>query len=158
MTAMTADATFNPTTSPEKILSGLLGLMKDLKSVYQEEVDAMSRNDTNKFMSLQPSKIALSRDYEIRVKEVQARAAAIKEADPFLRQMVVIEQTELAALADKSQSGALRMAEAIKRLQERLIYAAREAISQEKLQYGKNGHMKSGEIGKPAATSINQDF
>jgi hypothetical protein len=132
--------------------------MQDLKSIYQNEVDAMAKNDTQKFMSLQQSKIALSHDYEIRVKEVQARSAAIKAADPFLRQMIVSEQTELSALAEKSQTGALRMAESIMRLQERLVMAARQAVAHDKLQYGKNGHMKNGELTRPVATSVNSDF
>ena len=158
MTTITADASFSTTTAPEILLKGLLALMQDLKTVYQNEVDAMAKNDTQKFMSLQSSKIALSNDYEIRVKEVQARSAAIKQADPFLRQMIVAEQTELSALAEKSQSGALRMAESIKRLQERLVAAARQAVAHDKLQYGKTGQMKAGDQSRPVATSVNGDF
>lgn len=158
MSTLTADRAFNDITPPEKILSSMLALMKDLKAVYQDEVDAMAKNDTQKFMSLQPGKMALSRDYEIRVKEIQARSAAIKAADPFLRQMVVNEQTELAMLAEKSQSGALRMAESIKRLQERLIAAARQAVEHERLQYGKQGNMRGGDAGRPVATALNEAF
>lgn len=143
-------------TSPEYVLTSLLGLMGSLKSIYTEEIDAMKRNDTKTFMELQPDKQALTRDYEMRVKEIQARAAAIKESDPILRQKVIAEQTELEILADRSQQAALRMAEGIRRLQERLMFAAREAIAQEKIQYTHRGSLHGADIGKPIATAINE--
>jgi hypothetical protein len=155
MTTMTAD-TSPHNVSPEYVLTSLLGLMGSLKTIYTEELDAMARNDTKAFMDLQPDKQALSRDYEMRVKEVQARAASIKESDPVLRQKVIAAQTELEILADRSQQTALRMAEAIRRLHERLIFAAREAIAQEKIQYTHRGSMHGAEIGKPIATAINE--
>ena len=155
MTTITADRASNAV-SPEHVLTSLLGLMGSLKNIYTEEVDAMKRNDTKTFMELQPDKQALTRDYEMRVKEIQARAAAIKESDPALRQRVIEEQNELHILADRSQQAALRMAEAIRRLQERLMFAAREAIAQEKIQYTQRGSMHGADIGKPIATAINE--
>lgn len=155
MTTFTAGSTLVPS-APEAALVALLDLMKNLKIVYAQEVDAMRRNDTQTFLSLQPDKTALTRDYEIRVKEIQARSAAIKEADPALRERVISEQTELAALADLSQRAALRMADAVRRLQERLLAAARQAIKQENLQYNNGGAMAQGDMAKPVATAINQ--
>ncbi len=142
----------------EQVLIALLSLMRKLKSIYAGEVEALTRNDTQAFLSLQSDKMALSRDYELRVKEIQARGAAIKASDPALRQQIISEQSELHALADKSQSAALRMAEAMRRLQDRLIDAARQSVAQEKLQYTHRGSMNGPESGKPVATAINEDI
>lgn len=152
---LSSDASIHAST-PEQILTIMLGLMQKLKAVYSAEVDAIIKNDTQSFIALQPDKMALSRDYELRVKEIAARAAAIKASDPILRQKVIAEQTELEILADRSQRAALRMAEGIRHLQERLIDAARHSITQEKIQYTHRGAMSGADIGKPVATAINE--
>lgn len=141
---------------PEKLLSGLLTLMHDLKIVYTSEVDALKRNDTKAFLAVQPDKEILSRDYEIRVKEVQARSAAVKTVDAALREKIVVSQAELAVLADQSMRAAERMAESIRRLQDRLMGAARKAIAQEKIRYGAAGSMTESRASKPIATAINE--
>ncbi len=144
--------------SPEKVLSSLLALMSDLKHVYLQEVDAIRAGDTKKFLSLQPDKEVLSRDYEYRVREVQARSAAIKLADHSLRTRVAVEQAELAVIADQAMSLASKMAESMRRLHERLIDAARHAVQQEKIQYGSAGVLTESAGAKPLATAINESF
>lgn len=144
--------------APEKVLNGLLALMRDLKHVYLQAVDALRSGDTGKFLSLQPDKEILSRDYEFRVREVQARAAAIKLTDQSLRSRVAVEQAELAVIADQAMSLASKMAESMRRLHERLIDAARHSVQQEKIQYGSAGVLTESAGAKPVATAINESF
>ena len=145
-------------TAPEKVLNSLLALMSDLKHVYLQEVDAIRSGDTQRFLSLQPDKEILSRDYEFRVREVQARAAAIKLTDQSLRSRVAVEQAELAVIADQAMSLAAKMAESMRRLHERLIDAARHSVQQEKIQYGSAGVLTESAGAKPVATAINESF
>lgn len=154
---ITPDATLT-STPPEKVLNGLLTLMRDLKHVYLQEVDAIRSGDTKKFLSLQPDKEVLSRDYEFRVREVQARSAAIKQVDHALRTKVAVEQAELSILADQAMSLASKMAESMRRLHERLIDAARHSVQQEKIQYGSAGVLTDSAGAKPLATAINESF
>ena len=143
-------------TPPEKVLASLLALIKDLKNIYAQEVSAIKRGDTKAFLSFQPRKELLSRDYELRVKEVQARSAAIKMVDPALRNRIAMEQAELAILAEQSMTLAHRMAKSMQRLHERLIEAARHAVQQDKIQYGSAGIMAESGSAKPIATAINE--
>jgi hypothetical protein len=144
------------TMPPEKILISLLSLIKDLKTVYAQEVIAIKGGDTKSFLSLQPRKELLSRDYELRVKEIQARSAAVKLVDPALRNQIAVEQAELAVLAEQSMTLAHRMAKSLRRLHERLIEAARHAVQQDKIQYGAAGIMAESVAAKPIATAINE--
>ncbi len=143
---------------PEKLLNGLLVLMRDLKHVYLQEVTALRAGDTRQFLALQPDKEILSRDYEHRVREVQARAAAIKQADQALRGRVAVEQAELAVIADQAMNLSAKMAESMRRLHERLIDAARHAVQKEKIQYGSAGVLTDSAAAKPVATAINEAF
>lgn len=142
--------------NPDVMLTQLLALMKELKSIYTKELSILQANDHQAFMALQPFKESLSRDYEIRIKEIQTLSTLVKQANPALRQQIIDEQAELAILADNAQGAAQRMALCMKRLQERLILAARHAINQEKIRYGAAGTLSESLTAKPIATAINE--
>lgn len=142
--------------SSEKAMATMLGVMMGLKDLYRKESEAMKIRDMRKFLNLQPAKEAYTRDYESLTKELQARSSSIKKTDSPLRARLVAEQHELAALAEESMSRSLRMAESLRRVQERLIAAAREAIQKEKTNYCASGGM--GDTGRAAATAFNQAY
>lgn len=142
--------------SPEKAMATMLGVMMGLKDLYKKETDAMKTRDVKKFLNLQPAKEAYTRDYEMLTKELQARSSSIKKSDSPLRERLVAEQEELAALAEESMSLSLRMADSLRRVQERLIAAAREAIQQEKASYSPTGEM--GEMSRVSATAFNEAY
>ncbi len=142
--------------SPEKALLSMLDVMKGLKSIYREESDAVRKRDVQTFLKLQPSKEVYTRDYELLAKEIKARSASIKKADMHLRERLISEQHELTSLAEESICWCLRMADSLKRVQDRLIMAAREAIQKEKSGYGSSGEMD--ESGRPVATAFNEAY
>ncbi len=142
--------------SPEKAMATMLGVMMGLKDLYKKETDAMRSRDVKKFLNLQPAKEAYTRDYEILVKELQARSMTIKKMDTPLRERLVAEQHELAALAEESMSWSLRMADAVRRVQERLINAARETLKNEAPNYGSAGKIQASAT--PVATAFNEAY
>ena len=142
--------------SPEKAMATMLGVMMGLKDLYRKEMDAMQSRDMEKFLTLQPVKEVYTRDYEMLAKEIQARSAAIKSMDSPLRARLIAEQGELSLLADQSMSWCLRMADSLRRVQDRLITAARLAMHSEKTSYGANGGMDGS--GRAVATAFNQAY
>lgn len=140
--------------SPEKALLSMLDVMKNLKKIYSEESAAVKGRDVSAFLKLQPSKAVYTRDYEMLAKEIKARSASIKKTDIHLRERLVSEQHELTSLAEESISWCLRMADSLKRVQDRLINAAREAIQKEKTMYGATGEIEDS--GRPSATAFNE--
>lgn len=153
---MTQTAALDPQTSPHTLLQAMLDLILRLKVVYRDEIAAMETRNAPAFLALQPDKELLSREYGIRVREIQARGEKIKDADPALRARLIVEQEDLNALAIKSEDLALRMAEVMRRLHERLIDAARYALKQEKLTYAESGLLSESPTSRPIATAINQ--
>lgn len=140
--------------SPEKAMATMLGIMLGLKELYMKETDAIKKHDVNRFLNLQPAKEAYTRDYEILVREIQARSLSIKSMDTPLRDRLIAEQKELTVLAEESMGWSLRMAESLRRVQERLVIAAREALKKDKTSYSASGHI--GDTGRPTATAFNQ--
>jgi hypothetical protein len=116
----------------------------------------MKTRNVDKFLSLQPVKEAYTRDYELLVKELQARSSTIKKMSSPLRDRIIAEQAELAVLAEQSMEWSLRMAESLKRVQERLIQAARESLQQDLPTYGAQGSFE--DAGRPVATAFNSAY
>ena len=90
------------------------------------------------------------------MKELQARSSTIKKMDTPLRERLVAEQHELAALAEESMSWSLRMADALRRVQERLINAARETLKNDAPNYGAAGKIQASNT--PVATAFNEAY
>lgn len=145
-----------PLASAEDTLVAMHDLIVKLKDVYSYEILAMQHRDSQTFMDIQPTKELLSREYEVRAREIQARSSSIKQADPALRAKLIVAQEELDVLATESETLSLQMAEAARRLHERLIDAARYAIKQEKIRYGSGGVMTDAVASRPVATAINE--
>ena len=142
--------------SAEKAMATMLGVMMGLKDLYRKETEAVKTRNVDKFLSLQPVKEAYTRDYELLVKELQARSSTIKKMSSPLRDRIIAEQAELAVLAEQSMEWSLRMAESLKRVQERLIQAARESLQQDLPTYGAQGSFE--DAGRPVATAFNSAY
>lgn len=142
--------------SAEKAMATLLGVMIGLKDVYKKETSYIKSRDTTRFLNIQPTKEAYTRDYENLVRELQARSLSIKKMNTPLRERLVAEQKELEVLAEESMTHSLRMAQSLQRVQERLINAAREAVQADKINYSASGGMDI--TGRPVATAFNEAY
>ncbi len=142
--------------SPDKLLSEVYNLIENLKDIYTKEIAAMDSRNIQDFLKLQPSKDLYTRDYELRVKEIKARSSAMKNADPALRKKVIDAQIDMAMMAENSMVFSLRMAESMKRVQHRLIDAARFALQQESTSYAASGTLDTGT--KLPATALNESI
>ena len=143
--------------SPDEMLMEILVLMTTLKKIYEAENQAMLARRLKDFVALQPDKDIATRNFEIGLKAVKAKGDAIRNASPTLREQLITLQLELDVLAEQSMKWSLRMVESVRRMQSRLIEAARASIEKDKQLYNPRGSL--GDMGtRVQATAINESF
>lgn len=142
---------------PDRALEVFLSIMLDLKTVHLQEMDALNKKDMKAFMDLQSRKILLARDYEVGAKEIIVRTDNIKQASKPLRDLVIKEQMELQRVSEQTERVLQRMTTAVKRVNNRLIDAARHAVKQDKINYDHKGSIDSTSQ-RMTATAINESF
>ena len=139
----------------EQALLAMLGNMEELTSLYKTELDALQLRDIQLFSELQPKKVKLVQDCENHMNEITKQPSLLKAVSPALKERVFISENNLRELASKSQQACKIRAESVKRVQERLLDAARHILMRDKTLYNKNG-MTEQSKNKPVATAINE--
>lgn len=155
MTSASAAPEGNLPSYPDRALEVFLSILLDLKHIHVQELDTLRNHDTKGFMDLQPRKILLARDYEIGAKEIMVRTESMKKADKALRDLVVKEQMELETLAHETERAINIMTLAVKRVNQRLIDAARHAMKQDKPNYDYKGTLNTP-LKNTNATAFNE--
>lgn len=138
-------------------LREVLSIMLHLKEIYIAEQSAMKANKIKDFIALQPTRDNMMRDLEIGIKAVKAKGDGIKSASIDLRQKLIDLQAEIDTLAEQSMNWSLRMVESIRRVQDRLIAAARASMQDDLNLYSRKGAMKQS-TPRAQATAINGLF
>lgn len=139
----------------EKAVLGMLTNMEELSSLYVEELDAIELRDMQKFSDLQPVKDRLVKDCEARMSEISQQTPHLKTLSPALKERVMTAETTLRQLASKSQYACKIRAESVKRIQQRLLDAARYAVGSNQTHYDSNGKTDASR-GRPVATAFNE--
>ena len=143
--------------TPDQMLTEMLSLMLTLKKIYEAEHQAMNARRLKDFVSLQADKDLATRNFELGVKAVRAKGENIRSASPALREQLVNLQVELDVLAEQSMNWSIRMVESVRRMQTRLIGAARASVEKDKPLYNPRGSLN--DMGTRAqATAINQSY
>ena len=143
--------------SPDDMLSEILSLMLTLKKIYEAEHQAMTARRLKDFVELQADKEIATRDFELGIKAVRAKGASIREASPALREQLVSLQVELDQLAEQSMRWSMRMVESVRRMQVRLIEAARASMDKDSQQYNTRGSLHDNGT-RVQSTAINQSY
>jgi len=139
----------------EQALLAMLNNMEELTSLYKTELDAIELRDMQLFSELQPKKVRLVQDCENHMSEITKQSALLKSVSPALKERIFVSEDNLRDLATKSQRACKIRAESVKRVQERLLDAARHIIAGEKTAYNKHGIADQSK-NKPVATAINE--
>lgn len=139
----------------EQALLSMIGNMEQLSSIYKVELDAIEVRDMQLFADIQAEKNKLVQDCEVHMLEIAKNSALLKMISPALKERVLDAEDNLRALALKSQHACKIRAESVRRIQERLLDAARHILMRDKSQYNKNGLTETPR-NKPVATAINE--
>lgn len=143
------------TSSSEKGLLDMLGYIEDLTSVYVEELQALELRDMKRFADIQMIKNRLVSHCEAHVHSLQRQSDALKMVSPALKERIVTAEATLTQLAQKSERECRIRAESSKRVQQRLLDAARLIMTRTKTRYDSRGMTNASRI-KPDATAINE--
>lgn len=139
----------------EQALLSMLNNMEELTALYKTELDAIELRDMQLFSEIQPKKVRLVQDCETHMTQITSQAAIMKSVSPALKERIFTSEDTLRDLATKSQRACKIRAESVKRVQERLLDAARLIMAREKTLYNKHGVADQSK-GKPVSTAINQ--
>ncbi len=142
--------------SYEQALLTMLNNMEELTSLYKVELDAIELRDMKRFGDLQHEKNRLVQDCEMRISEISKQSNLLKGVSPALKERIYLAETNLRDLASQSQRACKIRAESVKRVQERLLDAARNILMRDKTLYNKHGRTEGQPKNKPVATAINE--
>ena len=145
----------NTAATVETSLMSMLGHMENLTSLYTEELNAIELRDMKRFAEIQPAKNRLVVDCEARMVELQKQPALLKTASPALKERVATVENTLSQLAKKSQRECKIRSESLRRVQQRLLDAARHMMSRDQSQYNNLGKTSTANT-RPVATAINE--
>lgn len=130
---------------PNKAMQEMMTTIDALRHSLVEETNALKEADTQTFMSLQDSKLAVARKYVEGMNQLLERKDELRDADPTLKGRLEKMRGEFSQTAKENHAALERMKNGMKRLGERIMETAREAARKEdELVYGANGHMRRG--------------
>lgn len=160
---MKPQAFMNPTPVPsaaviptsEQALMVMLDRMEILSELYKSELDALELRDIKAFGDIQAEKNGLIQDCEEKMKIIKQQPEYLKTVSSALKERIYVAERELRALAEKSQIACQVRVDSAKRLQERLLEAARQSISKNKAKYNREGREAMANT-RPVATAINE--
>ena len=139
------EATPSLSANPEKAMEQMMVIIDDLRTKMIEETAALKEADTASYMSIQDKKIIIARQYLDGMKELLSRKEELRDADPSLKQKLEEARSRFANVAQDNLQALKRMSGGMKRLEERIISAARkEADKENKFAYGSNGYLQNG--------------
>jgi D-ribose pyranose/furanose isomerase RbsD len=139
----------------EQALLSMLSNMDQLTELYKAELDAIELRDMQLFSEIQPKKVRLVQDCENHMTQITGQAGMLKSVSPALKERIFTSEDNLRELATKSQRACKIRAESVKRVQERLLDAARHIMSRDRTMYNKHGMTDQSKT-KPVSTAINQ--
>lgn len=140
---------------PAKALQEMMDTIDSLRTVYEEETDALIKVDTMRFLQLQERKIETAATYQSRMEQTLKRREEMKKADPSLRERLLKKQEEFAAVADTNLKALDRMRNCVQRLSGRIMSAARRAaVSKNTINYSAGGSLNG--VNRPVSIGINE--
>jgi len=140
----------------ERLLQSVLEKMEQLCVLYTQEIDSLSVGDMRKFQEVQPEKLRLVRECELGVAEIGSNKDIIARCNSVLRERVLSTHATLSQLAEISKNSCDSRIRSMKRIQNRLLQAARLMVNKDKKNYGRNGKVEAPHTARPVATAINE--
>ncbi|MEM9469012.1 MAG: hypothetical protein AAF988_02510, partial [Pseudomonadota bacterium] len=122
---------------PNKAMQQMMNTIDALREKVTAETAALKEADTKQFMTLQDDKIIIARDYLNGMKDLLGRGDDLKNADPLLLQRFTEMREQFGELVKDNLEALKRMGGGMKKLEERIINAARiESDKENKFSYG----------------------
>ncbi|MFP4312696.1 MAG: flagellar protein FlgN [Alphaproteobacteria bacterium] len=118
--------------NPRRALQEMMETIDNLRTVYEQETDALSRSDVKTFMELQDRKIESARIYQDNVAQLLARKDDMKNLEPAAREKLEKMQKEFSELAARNMKALEKMQKTMDRFSGTLRDAARDAVKKDR--------------------------
>lgn len=140
--------------NPEQAMLEMMQALDALRTVYDEENEALVSADTRRFMDLQERKIEAAQRYHDTAAQVIERRDEMKVTDPVLRQRLQDMHGDFALKTEQNLGNIDRMNKSVKRLSERIVKGARDAALRESASYSRRGTLYRSD--RPVSTGVNE--
>lgn len=139
---------------PNQAMLEMMQALDALRTVYDEENDALVNANTRRFMDLQERKIQAAQRYHDTAAQVIEHRDELKSADPVLRQRLQDMHGDFAILTEQNLGHIERMNKSVKRLSERVVKGARDAALRDSASYSRRGTLYGNN--RPVSTGLNE--
>ena len=128
---------------PKKAMQEMMDIISALRSVMQEENQALKNVDTQRFLAVQDKKIEQAKLYQSGVHQMMARKDEMKGAPKALHQRLEVMREDFLMLAEENMGAMERMRKGMARMSERIMTIAKtEAEKAQKFAYGYHGKLE----------------
>jgi hypothetical protein len=133
---------------PNKAMQQMMKTIDTMRDVFLEENDALKSSDTSGFLSLQDKKISIARDYQNGTRQLLERKADLKHIDVALKDALRSKQKEFSDIMSENLQALDQMRSGVKRLNDRMVRGACDAVQKSNLNYSANGslHKNKGPV------------
>ncbi|MBI2235336.1 MAG: flagellar protein FlgN [Micavibrio aeruginosavorus] len=140
---------------PHKALQDMMQTIDTMRSVYEEETQALRVADLKAFFALQNKKIAAATDYHAGIAELISRKEEILDVHPDLKNIFNRKHSEFSAVAADNLDALTRMRRTVDRLSHRVMQAARDAAVRDSVNYSARGSMNNPR-NRPITMGLNE--
>ncbi len=123
----------------EKSLGYIDHLTNDLSAIIEKETHSLENYQMDKFMQYQGDKASLVKNFEMEAQKLLAVREKIKEADPAIRKKIRDAQESFMSLTKENATMLKRRLESTRRLNERILNSARQALADKDPSYNNTG-------------------
>jgi hypothetical protein len=127
--------------NPDKAMQEMMDTLTALRDVYEQENEALLVADTKRFLSLLDKKVQVARDYQAGALQMMQRRDEFKKASPQLRIKLMDEHENFTQLAAVNLEALERMRKSARRLGDRIMGAARDAVRSNSVSYSASGNL-----------------
>lgn len=123
----------------EKSLNYIHHLTTELAGIIEKETASLENYEMEKFLRYQGDKARLVKNFEIEAQKLLSVREKIKEADPEVRKKIRQAQEGFMALTKENAIMLKRRLESTRRLNERILNSARQALADKDPAYNERG-------------------
>lgn len=127
--------------NPDKAMQEMMETINALRTVYEQENAALDASDTKGFLGLIDRKMAIARDYHAGAVQMLERREEFSKADPDLRKKLLDMQEDFSELSSRNLESLDRMRRSVRRLGDKIMGAAREAVKKDSVNYEASGNL-----------------
>ena len=141
-------------TEVEQTMAVVMEMMGRLDALLKQENEALRVMDRKKFLDLQQEKVTLAKNYEQEAQKLIELRGNIGKANETLKADLKSKHSEFTESADENLKVLLRRRDGAKRLNARIVDAARDVLVKKEERYDSSGYIRGSQKNKSATSGM----